>query len=186
MSNGAMMVYGIAQSSLASRIAAISPVAGSPLLGFGKSPAVAMPIMEIHGSRDDIIPANLTESYRGEIGPNNSTVSSDGFYYEQVYLTMGRYTEFNGCRGEVEHYPTRFDGDTDLYCVMPGGSTCAGGNIVVRCSHRLGHTWPFGNGAANREKYALLTWEFFSSVSKAKEAARMRSEENSTVVHTDV
>ena len=152
------------------RLQAISPVAGSPLLGFGKQPLVPMPIMEIHGSADDIIPANLSQSYQGEVGPNNSTVSSDGFYYEQVYLTMEQYTTYNGCRGEPEHYPTRFDGETDLYCVMPRGSACGTGNTVVRCSHSLGHTWPFGNGVANREKYALLVWEFFSSVSKAKEA----------------
>jgi len=168
MSNGAMMTYGLAQSKLASRIAAISPVAGSPLLGFGALPSVPMPIMEIHGSKDSIIPANLSGSYQGEVGPNNSTVSSDGFYYEQVYLTMDRYAEANGCRGELSvHYPTRFDGDTDLWCVTY--EACS--KNTVRCSFTGGHTWPFGNGIDNREKYALLIWEFFTAASKMKEGA---------------
>ena len=35
MSNGAMMVYQLAQSRIASRFAAVVPVSGSPLLGFG-------------------------------------------------------------------------------------------------------------------------------------------------------
>jgi hypothetical protein len=35
MSNGAMMVYQLAQSRIAARFAAIVPVSGSPLLGFG-------------------------------------------------------------------------------------------------------------------------------------------------------
>ena len=45
MSNGAMMVYELATHSaaVANRFAAIAPVAGSPLLGYGKVPPSWMP-----------------------------------------------------------------------------------------------------------------------------------------------
>jgi hypothetical protein len=57
--------YSLAQSRLASKFAAIAPVSGSPLLGFGTTPAVPMPILELHGSKDDIIPARDVTPARG-------------------------------------------------------------------------------------------------------------------------
>lgn len=175
MSNGAMMTYALAQSSIASRFAAISPVAGSPLVGFGAKPYVAMPILEIHGSRDDIIPANTSGSYRGEIGPDGSTVSSDGFYYEPVDRTMARFAAANGCEGDSgwRHYPTKFDGLTSLYCVEPFGR-CNTAGPTVRCTFAGGHTWPFGNGAASRRSYALMVWEFFTNAAVRGAAAAAR------------
>jgi poly(3-hydroxybutyrate) depolymerase len=171
MSNGAMMVYELATHSaaVANRFAAIAPVAGSPLLGYGKVPPSWMPIMEIHGSTDNIIPANVSGSYRGERCPRNPTacsVSSDGFYYEVVDSTMERFATANRCDNRnTDHYPTEFDGRTDLYCVTPHGR-CEDAP-VVRCTFTGGHTWPFGNGDANRRRYALLIWEFFSVASKS-------------------
>ena len=73
-SNGGMMAFQLAQSRIANRFAAIVTVGASPLLGFGAEPTVPMPLMEIHGSADKIIPANVT----GQSGPGGSTISSDG------------------------------------------------------------------------------------------------------------
>jgi len=39
-----------------------------------------MPLMDIHGTRDDIIPQNISNGYQPG-GPMASTVSADGYYY---------------------------------------------------------------------------------------------------------
>ena len=57
------------------------------------------------------------------------------------------------------HYITEFDGLTDLYCIAPHGR-CNKGGPVVRCTHNLGHTWPFEED--QRQKSALLAYDFFS------------------------
>lgn len=168
MSNGGMMVYDLVQSDIAVRFTAVAPVASSPLLGFGTSPRVPVAMLEIHGSRDEIIPANVSGSYNGEVGPEGSTVSSDGYYYEPVERSMERFASINKCGSprDVRHYPTPYDGDTALYCVEPHG-TCDG-PMLVRCTHGLGHTWPF-IGRNGPTHFATLIWEFFTNAADVLE-----------------
>ena len=60
--------------------------------------------------------------------------------------------------GTPFHYPTQWDGDTDFWCWASEGQCAAD---TIRCAFRGGHTWPFGSGGVNREKYARLVWDFF-------------------------
>ena len=101
-----------------------------------------MALMDIHGAVDDIIPANRSGGEPG--GPEGSTVSSDGFYYEETDEVMKVWADSNGCTGKPARYFTKFDGETELWCVHPHGSDCTQGGPVVRCTHALGHTYPFG------------------------------------------
>jgi polyhydroxybutyrate depolymerase len=154
-SNGGMMAYELAMSRLAPRIASIAPVGSSPLMGFNSPPARSMPIMDIRGSNDGIIPANCSGN---ACGPHNSTISCDGFYYTSVLDVMSVWGQVNSCSGPAFHYATPFDGDTDFWCWSSEG-TCE--RETVRCAFRGGHTWPFGSGGNNRVKYARLVFEFF-------------------------
>ena len=156
-SNGGMMAYELSQSRLAARIASIAPVGSAPLMGFNNPPSRRMPIMDIKGSSDGIIPANCTGN---QCGPNNSTISCDGFFYTSVLDTMRVWGFANGCDGPQNafHYPTPFDGDTDFWCWSSEGFCAVS---TVRCAHRGGHSWPFGTGGNNRRKYAMLVWDFF-------------------------
>jgi poly(3-hydroxybutyrate) depolymerase len=62
ISNGGMMVYSLAMDPvLGRRWASIAPVAGAPLLGFLQPPPVPMPLLDIHGVLDPIIPANASD-----------------------------------------------------------------------------------------------------------------------------
>merc|ERR1740130_1268446 len=71
---------------------------------------------------------------------------------------MAAWGPANLCSGQPFHYPTPYDGDTDFWCFASEGQCAA---PTVRCSFRGGHTWPFGSGGNNREKYARLVWDFF-------------------------
>lgn len=88
------MAYQLADSRLAPRIASIAPVGSAPLMGFNTGPRDRMPILDIKGSNDGIIPGNCTGN---QCGPNNSTISCDGFYYTSVDDTMRRWGDVNGC-----------------------------------------------------------------------------------------
>jgi hypothetical protein len=114
------------------------------------APLEALPCMRVLNSIPLACPLPLTGSHcklRPKTLKANSTVSSDGFYYEQVDLTMARYGVANGCSGEPEHYSTRFDGESNLYCVQVSGGRCTSGNPAIRCSYDKGHTWPFVDDA---------------------------------------
>eukprot|EP00729_Bicosta_minor_P002541 gene2541-29919_t len=147
-SNGGMMVYSLATEHpvVAKRIASVVTYGSSPLLGFVGRPLLPMALMDIHGAADDIIPANRSQGEPG--GPEGATVSSDGFYYAETDEVMKVWADANACSGEPQQYFTKFDGDTELWCVHPHGANCV--HAVVRCSHSLGHTYPFGKSNAQR------------------------------------
>merc|ERR1711871_744009 len=112
-------------------------------MGFNTGPNGPMPIMDIHGTQDNTIPASCTG---GQCGPNGSPISCDGYYYASVLQVMGVWGEVNRCSGPPLHYPTEFDGDLEFWCWSSQGNCELA--PTVRCAHRGGHTWPFGTGGA--------------------------------------
>jgi len=163
MSMGAMMVYTLAATQgIGQRFQAIAPTAGSNLVGFNDPPVKPMPVMDIHGTKDDVIPSNVSNGY-GQ-GPEGSAISEDGYYYKTTTDVLKLYADANACKGNANQYVTEYDGDTDLYCWNQYGQ-CPGSLQVVRCSHSLGHTWPFVDSTEGREQYAKLVWAFFAQSS---------------------
>eukprot|EP00040_Diaphanoeca_grandis_P013413 m.67800 g.67800 ORF g.67800 m.67800 type:complete len:396 (-) comp23871_c0_seq1:51-1238(-) len=159
-SMGAMMVYTLAATQgIGERFAAVAPTAGSNLLGFNYPPVKPMPVLDIHGSKDDIIPSNISNGH-GE-GADGSALSQDGYYYHTTSQVMKVWADTNGCGGTPAQYFTKFDGVTDLYCWSEFGR-CPGSLRVIRCTHSNDHTWPFPDTIAGREQYAQLVWEFFA------------------------
>merc|ERR1719401_482543 len=121
---------------LAHRLAAIAPQFGSFHRGFNMAPPVGVPVLDIHGKSDTTVPANVS-------------LSGDGYYYTPTREIFGGnayskgWKNANGCSGPSRHYPTRYDGIKDLWCVSEG--SCVGGD-VVRCAYKGGHNWFNGGG----------------------------------------
>ena len=112
---------------MADRLAAIAPVAGgySPL---GPChPSRPLPVLEIHGTTDEVVP------YRGE-GPDQ-----DG----SVARFLGEWTDLDGCDGAAQRStPSRA-------VTLLTWADCAGGSVVEHL--RLtgtDHGWPGGDTAA--------------------------------------
>lgn len=140
LSNGGMATYQLGVS-LADRLAAIAPVAGSFHEG------VPMPLLDVHGFEDEIVPANRS-------------VSNDGYFYTTTGQIFEAWRKANGCEdGEgparVQHWPTEQDGVAQLYCVSEGSGCLA---PVVRCSWSGPHSSFNGGGLDNAE----LVWGFLS------------------------
>merc|ERR1719223_1435525 len=123
-------------AALPERWAAIAPQFGSFHRGYLLSPSTGVAILDVHGTRDKTVPAN-------------TSLSADGYYYTTVQEIFdgneyaGGWKQANGCTGPTSHYPTKYDGQSHLYCISEGN--CSGGD-VVRCSWRGGHNW-YGNSA---------------------------------------
>jgi len=148
-SNGGMQTYQLGVD-LASRLAAITPEFGSFHYGFNLAPDQGVPVMDLHGSEDGTVPANVS-------------LSDDGYYYTPV-TQIFRGNSFssgwmasNGCSGKVSHYVTPWDGTKKFYCFLEGD--CPGGD-VVRCAWKGGHNWLFDDATANGGlvTFFLLQW----------------------------
>merc|ERR1719265_2037831 len=122
---------------LAERLAAIAPQFGSFHQGFCESPAQKVPVLDLHGSKDKTVPANVS-------------LSADGYYYtitkdifDGCQYCQG-WKKSNGCDGYSYHWTTKWDGQDKLWCL----SECSDGS-VVRCSWEGGHNWYANNPTKN-------------------------------------
>lgn len=139
---------------MADRLAAIAPVAGGYSALGPCHPQRALPVLEIHGTKDQVVP------YGGR-GPDRDG-SVEGF--------LDQWTKLDACRGDAERRRLR-----------PGVTRiawwhCAGGSVVEHL--RLAgtdHGWPGGdNRAVGRQNHpiprhdptglsaASAVWEFVS------------------------
>jgi len=162
-SAGGMMGFQMA-NSLAGRVASLVPIVAQSLLGFNVAPLAPVALMDISGSRDNIIPANVSNGYpRCTPGPYGTACSSDGFFYTAVPDVVDEWAKTNGCDGELTSYPAaKYQGDKGFSCVQPKG-TCSSGAPVVSCSGDWGHTWPFHSPASQRNRFPELAWAFMSA-----------------------
>lgn len=97
-----------------SRLAAIAPQCGSFAKGFLAAPDanIGIPLMDIHGVNDAIVPANLT---RFNIGDDvEFPLSSDGWYYTKLDDILQRWRHSNNCTGLSSQYVTDYDGVSGL------------------------------------------------------------------------
>lgn len=137
-SNGGMATFQMG-ASLSHRLAAIVPNAGAFHVGYVYSPARCLPVLDIHGTRDTVVPANTT---RG-----------GGWYYTTVDTNMRAFAQ--SCpqcsSSATRHFPTSFDGRNNLHC---RAYDC---DQVVRCAWDGSHTWPSFHGE--------LAWEFMNQFS---------------------
>ncbi|MCF8364600.1 MAG: prolyl oligopeptidase family serine peptidase [Bacteroidales bacterium] len=153
MSNGGFMSYTLA-CELSNRLAAIASVTGTMNVNQSLScaPMHPLPVMEIHGTADFVVPYN-----------GNS-------FMESIPNTLNYWTDFNECNNEPIITP--------VADIVPGDGCTAehyrytGGTDGVEVEHYKvingGHTWPgsqflSGNGNTNMDFSASeKIWVFFS------------------------
>ena len=152
MSNGGFMSYSLA-CELNERIAAIASVTGSmsPFKLATCNPARPVPVMEIHGTADNVVPYNGI--------PLSMVATAD---------LVNAWVEFNNCNTTpvVSNVPdiNASDGCTAEHSVYSGGD--AGSTVEHYKIIGGGHTWPgsfFIIGVTNQDFSASKEiWRFFS------------------------
>ncbi len=82
-------------------MATINPVAASSMIGFGEPPSdkADFSIIDFHGKKDDTIPYDEAGSFG--IGPHDSLISFDGFYYDDKIRLLEKWAEKLWCFEEV-------------------------------------------------------------------------------------
>jgi len=180
MSNGAIFLYYLATTSFGKHFASVVPVAGSLMLGHAAAPSVPIPIVDIHGVRDETVPANVSNSYGkykqegcpvDVVGRAGCTVSEDLFFYTPQDKLLALWARVNSCGSQDGpalgvSTSSRFDGVGGFTCTSPYGA-CK--YMVVRCVHDAGHTWPFGVGLPGSSPSSLfgdLFWHFAADLRK--------------------
>lgn len=172
MSNGAIFLYSLATSDVVGpQLASIVPVEGSFVLGFLDAPKVPMPIIDIHGTKDDCVPANVSNSWgpykrkgcpQHMVGKEGCVVGDDGWFYHPQAEILAKWSSANLCSSNATSIPiaTPHDGHTDWSCKLPFGNQC-GAEIRV-CTHSLGHTWPFNEGIhrVRTKEFGEMLWSF--------------------------
>jgi len=165
ISNGAIFLYYLAAShEVGSQLASIVPVEGSFVLGFLDTPKLPMPLMDIHGTKDNCVPANVSNSWGKykrlgcplkAAGKYGCAVGDDGWFYHPMPEILSSWSVANKCPpGSVgKPIQTPYDGQTGWSCMAPHGDQCEASTQF--CTHNLGHTWPF-----DEDKHRVRTKEF--------------------------
>jgi len=137
-SNGGMATYSLG-ATLENMLAAIVVVSGGFERGFETPPASQVPVMHLHGNRDETIPWN-------------GTVSADGVYFTPTAVTLDLWSQRNGCTepGSFQ-WRTSQDSVAGLACIAWAKCDAP----IVRCLWSGGHDYYAGD-------HARLVWEFLS------------------------
>jgi len=159
ISNGGMFSYYMA-SQLSDIIASIAPVAASPLIGFGDVPNHPINVIDIHGLNDNVIPYD--HAHAEGVGPHDSVISWDGYYYEPKQQVIKRWTNQLNC-SDPKIWSTPMDGEGGWGCLIYSG--CTGGTEIVSCTADHGHDYPFVDINSSIEGTRIL-WKFMKTHTK--------------------
>eukprot|EP00937_MAST-01D_sp_MAST-1D-sp2_P001511 g1511.t1 len=153
MSNGAMFTYQTGVS-MASRVAAIVPVAGSFHKGFLQTPATKVPLLDLHGTKDKEVPCN-------------TSTSQDGWYFELQSSIIPAWAKANGCsRTSLTAYKAA--GVTSANYAKFKLSCASHGCDTVTCAWNGAHDYfgdagQWGGGKSNGD----LVYGFFEQYTKS-------------------
>jgi poly(3-hydroxybutyrate) depolymerase len=128
-SNGGMVSYEIAGTTLQGKISAILPQYSLPMRGGLKVPETLRQTSFLYmgGRADTLIPP------AGEI-------PGTGWFYESYETCLAAYAVVNGCDPTTVTAATPFDGQDGLSCIEH--AYCASGRRVMGCLYDAGHSWP--------------------------------------------
>ena len=148
--------YAAAMATDGLGLATINPIGSSSLIGFGTPPdgvEINFSIVDFHGTVDDTIPYNESASFG--IGPHDTLISSDGFYYEKKATLLSNWAEKMNCDQEEQNYYTPYDGEDQFQCYI---RLCARNNAILRCFGVYGHDFPLAHrkGAAAEIAYEFM------------------------------
>ena len=163
-SNGGMFSY-YAASQLNDIIASITTNAASPIIGFGDVPLnPPISLLDFHGQLDGVIPYDVNSASSQGMGPYNSVISGDLYYYYQSPDAWGKWVEDLGCGGQ-NIYPTDMDGIDSWRCNIWSG--CLDGTEVVHCTGDYGHDYPFSEENPSYIGGVRIMWDFMKTHRKA-------------------
>ena len=148
--------YAAAMATDGLGLATINPIGSSSLIGFGTPPdgvEINFSIVDFHGTVDDTIPYNESTSFG--IGPHDTLISSDGFYYEKKATLLDNWAEKMNCDKEEQNYYTPYDGEDQFQCYI---RLCARNNAILQCFGVYGHDFPLAHrkGAAAEIAYEFM------------------------------
>ena len=106
------------------------------MLGFGDVPSWPISIIDFHGLDDDTIPYEISMSEG--VGPGNTIISWDGYYYYDKPTTIATYADGKEC-GPAQPYPTGMDGTDNWNCAVRSG--CNGGGALRKLLCRRKVHW---------------------------------------------
>lgn len=155
MSNGGMMCYRLA-AEMSDRIAAIAPVAGTIAIEECK-PNRAVPVIHFHGSKDNIVPFEMTEEKKPPF-----------MKLKGVEESVQIWVKLNGCDQTPTTDTLSKEGDETKVTRTRYGGGKDGSEVVLVVIEEGGHTWPgqkppvgfIGKSALNISANDLM-WEFF-------------------------
>ena len=129
MSNGGMMCYRLA-AEMSDRITAIAPVAGTIAIEECK-PKRAMPVIHFHGSKDKIVPFEITKDKTPRF-----------MKLKGVEESIQTWVKLNGCdeKGTTDTISTAGDEIKVTRSCYRGGKD--GSEVVLVVIEEGGHTWP--------------------------------------------
>ena len=133
-------------------------MAGSPLIGFGTPPPnvqINFSILDFFGLDDQTIPYSVDTAYG--IGPHDSLISHDGYYYEDKIRNLNEWSHAMKC-GNEEAYQTQYDGIDNFQCFQ---RKCERGTSLVRCNANYGHDYPLRN--YENTAAARIAWDFMKN-----------------------
>lgn len=125
-SNGSMMTQYV--GCMASNwLAAVALVGGRIVRGYQCAPTKALPVLQVNGARDEVV-------------PNDGRVSADGYFYASTNATKLEWNKGTGCTTEPEPWSNEMTENHGLQC----SATCAGTNQEsIDCLWPDGdHHWP--------------------------------------------
>lgn len=156
VSNGGMYIYSKLIPQMSNVVASYGPVSGSPLLGFNDFPPNPVNIIDFHGVNDGTVPYMSVGP--NDIGPSNTVISWDGFYYHQKPIMLAEIRDWMLCNPEPEPWATDMDGTEGWKCLLWSG--CQGGKEVVSCTGDHDHDYPFN---FDYEAGLKIMWNFMKT-----------------------
>lgn len=156
MSNGGMMTHRIA-IALGNRLAGAGVVAGA-LFGGEPQPRGPVPMLIMHGVKDEVVP------YQGGPSTLGFVAQSQSKPFESVRYAVDFWRRANGC-GTSPAASTSGDVTVERF------TDCKGADLTFYSLASANHTWPGGGsaGAPMLERYRYdqvnatdVLWDFFS------------------------
>lgn len=160
LSNGGMLTYRLA-AAIGDRVAAAAIVSGA-MFGGEQPPATPVPILIMHGERDEIVP------FAGGESPMRLVARSQARPFEPVSYAVDFWRRADGCEAPPTS-ATSGDVTIETYGACRGGS-----EVVFYRLASAGHTWPGAapsSVAIERTPYTEIDaseviWRFFERHSR--------------------
>ena len=115
-------------------------------------------IIDLHGLNDRTIPFSPSGPDNLGLGPDNTTIASDGYYYHIKMVHLREVIAHMNCNMESIPYPTFMDGQHGFNCQRWSG--CDMDKEVVHCNGNWTHDYPFNNRYIEG---TIILWDFMKS-----------------------